>query len=103
MEPNNFLAEDVRALSRYKFKIDDDLNPPRENIEFFDLAVRILKKRLEQVDKFHSEHFLDEKILAQDEYVELDPEKLSYVKSIADLKKRWQKQIHYRLLLKCKI
>ena len=93
-----FLQKDIDVLSAYKQKLDDEL--ATGSIVFPTVAEEILKQRAEQILGFLDEIEKSDIDYQDQEFLEVDPDKLSFCPSIMDLKKRWRKTVKYQIVLK---
>ena len=83
-----FLQSDIDNFSKYKERIDDLIK--NSDTSFFDLTVEKLFQRIAQVESFYKE-LLDKPFdFSKQEYINLDFDNLSYVRTLNDLKKRWR-------------
>ena len=92
-----FLLEgDIKNLSRYKYKIDDEFNAV--TFDFLDGSIELINLRTNDVQTYYRE------ILAQtfdfeiEEEYELDSEKKEYVSTKSEMKERWRKSLKYETL-----
>lgn len=92
-----FLMEnDVQKLKKYQHKIDDEL---KENgFEFFDLSVQLLNERKIAAKEYYLEILSNPFDYTTAEEVEVDPEKIDFVKSKKDLKERWRQLLKWEVL-----
>ena len=88
--------EDVTKLKEFRSQIDDAIR--RGRLELPLVGREILNQRISQVQEVVTE-LLEEKIdTTVVESVETDPEKLSYVSNLAELRERWRKIIKIQTL-----
>ncbi len=92
------LQSDIEALRQYRDKIDDQLQ--EGNTDLLKLAVQILEKRIRRVMGFFEEILAKPFDFTQPEFLELDPEKLTYCSDEKELKEYWRKTLKYRVLLR---
>ena len=83
------LAQDVKDLEKYRFKIDDQVISGDH--EILKKAQFILKKNISQTEKYREEIFKKGFDFSIKENLELDPEKRSFVKTEEDRKELWRK------------
>jgi carboxyl-terminal processing protease len=84
-----FLEKDIKELGVFTNKIDDELR--RGLIVLPDAAATVFNDRVVDVqgiiDQIMDAGFNPD----QEDYLELDPEKINYVNTIGDLKERWRR------------
>ena len=83
-----FLQSDIDNFSKYKERIDDLIK--NSDTSFFDLTVEKLFQRIAQVKSFYKELLEKPFDFSKQEYINLDFDNLSYVRTLNDLKKRWR-------------
>ncbi len=83
-----FLQSDIDNFSKYKERIDDLIK--NSDTSFFDLTVEKLFQRIAQVESFYKELLEEPFDFSKQEYINLDFDNLSYVRTLNDLKKRWR-------------
>ena len=83
-----FLQSDIDNFSKYKNKIDDLIE--NSDISFFDLTIEKLFQRIGQVNLFYQELLEKPFDFSKEEFINLDFDNLSYVRTLNDLKKRWR-------------
>jgi len=83
-----FLQSDVDNFSKYEERIDDLIK--NSDTSFFDLTVEKLFQRIAQVESFYKELLEKPFDFSKQEYINLDFDNLSYVRTLNDLKKRWR-------------
>ena len=83
-----FLQSDIDNFSKYKERIDDLIK--NSDTSFFDLTVEKLFQRIAQVESFYKELLEKPFDFSKQEYINLDFDNLSYVRTLNDLKKRWR-------------
>jgi len=91
-----FLQSDVKELSSYKKKIDDEINS--EGLNFYTRANEIMKLRLAEVKAFYPSLLEKPFDFSVDDEIETDHEKRDYAKSKNDLSKIWKKDLKYQTL-----
>lgn len=91
-----FTQEDIDVLSKYKYAIDNEISAG--SVVFYDTLNSIFSKRVDQAESLYKE-LLDRPFsFAGNETIQLNGEKLAYVKDDAALKKRWYTYLKYRVL-----
>ncbi len=83
-----FLQSDIDNFSKYKSRIDDLIK--NSDISFFDLTIEKLFQRIGQVNLFYQELLEKPFDFSKEEFINLDFDNLSYVRTLNDLKKRWR-------------
>jgi carboxyl-terminal processing protease len=83
-----FLQSDIVNFSKYKNRIDDLIK--NSDISFFDLTIEKLFQRIGQVNLFHQELLEKPFDFSKEEFINLDFDNLSYVRTLNDLKIRWR-------------
>jgi carboxyl-terminal processing protease len=91
-----FLKSDIESFSKYRLLLDD--GALYDDLEFFDVFVEVLDKRVEQASKIYKDILANPFDFETDEKIESDPDKLDYVKDEAALKLRWRQTIKYSVL-----
>lgn len=78
IDPNKrfFLKSDIKRLSAYQLKIDDDLKVGR--VPLLDLSVQILNQRINEVKNMSLEILKQPFDYTKDEFFEIDPKKRDY-------------------------
>ncbi len=90
------LKEEEEQLAAYKYKIDDAIRDG--DFTFFDLSLDLIQKGTERAKDFY-EKILDNGFdYDKQEELETDPEKISYVATVSELKDRWRKQLKYEVM-----
>lgn len=94
-----FLTQsDLDQLAPYKTELDDQfLNG---TLEFFDLAVTLLSKRVIQVEGIYKELLAQPFDFDMDEGFEFDPDKKQFARDETELKEIWRKSLKYDVLIK---
>ncbi len=90
------IAEDVEKMAPYKLKIDDEVK--NRTFEFYTLSAEIIKNRIEESKVFYQEILEEPFDFTTNETIEVDYEKLAFVKDKAALKERWRKLLKYQTL-----
>jgi carboxyl-terminal processing protease len=92
------LQSDIERLRKYKDKIDDELE--NGSTEMMEVTMQLLEQRIHQVQGFYRELLAKPFDFNREEYLELDPDKLSNCASLEELKEYWRKTLKYRSLLR---
>ena len=88
-----FYASDIKEFSKYKTKIDDQIN--NKNITFFNLVYVRLMERMEESQKLSLSILESPFDYSIHENLNVDYESRLYVKSKKDMKDRWRKQLKF--------
>ena len=92
------IQSDIAELKKFEYAIDEDIKT--NHFQFFDKSVDIINKRIDEAKTYYTDILSKPFDFTKDETVELDPEKLPYAKSKADLKEAWRKSLKYQTLAK---
>jgi carboxyl-terminal processing protease len=87
---------DIDNLSQYKYQIDDAFNQP--DLEFFNMAHEILKKRIDEAMQISEEVLSKSFDFQLEETFNFDIDELQYVNSRTDLVERWRKLMKLYLI-----
>ena len=90
-----FTKEDVRQMEVYKFQIDDQIQ--KNTYQLYDLAVRLMDRRIPEVQSYYREILSQPFDFTENETWELAPDKRDWPVNSAALKENWQ------LLLKSQV
>lgn len=90
------LKEDVEELSKYKQKIDDELQ--NGTLEFYNLSERLIQQRIKEKELWSKEILSKPLDYSIDEEYQTDGEKLNYASSLLELKAEWVKMLKYQVL-----
>jgi len=94
-----FLIEsDIKKLSKYETKLDDELKS--SSLEFFDLSLDIITKRIDEAVIYYQEILSHPFDYTKDEMIETDGEKLNFEPNEAALKESWRKALKYQTILR---
>ncbi len=93
-----FLQEDIDALSKYKYKIDDEIEI--SSFELQNSASELYMNRMKEVEKYFQAALKKPFDFTTNETYETDPEKISYAKSKKELKERWRLAMKYSVMTK---
>lgn len=91
-----FLKEDIQKLEKYKKLIDDQLNAG--SLEFFDLSLELLNKRIPEAQQYYKEALAEPFNFNIDESIELDAEKNKFSTTKDELKNEWRKAMKYQVM-----
>ena len=93
-----FLQSDIDELSKFKEKIDDELNDA--SVDFFNKANLIYEKRFAEAKAYYSA-LLDRPFnFKEEETIETDGDKIVYAKNVSELKDAWRKSLKYQTLVR---
>ena len=95
---NFFTQQDVNALSKYKFQIDDQIN--NGSVAFFDDLDKVFNKRVDEAEHYYKEILKTPFTFSGSDSVQLDGEHLEYAPDEAALKQRWTQFLKYQTLSK---
>jgi carboxyl-terminal processing protease len=90
------LQSDINDLKKYEHSIDDDINSGQ--FAFFDKSLDLINKRIDEAQGYYKEILDKPFTFAKDETMELDAEKLKFLKNKDELKDAWRKQLKYQTL-----
>ncbi len=93
-----FAQSDIDTLLKYKWNIDDEIK--NNSYSFFDLAYNIIDERVKETEAYYIEILSEPFDFSQEEYIELDPEKLKYPKNKTEIKEAWRKLLKYQTMIK---
>jgi carboxyl-terminal processing protease len=88
--------DDVKSLSSYETKMDDELVSGRLTI--LDATSKLMQKRIPQVEKWIDEHLAKPLDYNKKESIETDPEKRVFSKNENELKELWKKVLKYDVM-----
>jgi carboxyl-terminal processing protease len=88
--------QDVFELSKFRKEIDN--NVANGNYEILDIASKILTERRNDTRGFYKEILEKPFDFNMKEYIEVDPEKISFAKDKNELKEYWRKTLKYQTL-----
>ena len=91
-----FVESDIKQLEVYKYLLDDLIK--NNNFSFLDIIINIYEKRYKEIKGFYKTILDTPFDFDKNEYIELDPKKLSYPKDTNELKERWRKIFKYETL-----
>lgn len=91
-----FLQSDLDEFAKYEYKIDDMIN--NSDLTFFNLTNERLLQRIREAESFYKE-VLDKPFdFSKNEEFDADYDKMQHVKTKAELKTRWEKQLKLSVL-----
>lgn len=90
------LASDVEQLHVHSTQIDDELKSGSPVLP--DMAARLRNNRVKEVDSFVDEMISGTINFYKKEFLEFDPDKISYSKSVAELRDRWRRILKMRII-----
>ena len=91
-----FTQKEISKLKKYRLTIDNQYKA-NENA-FFDLSYQLITSQIKRVEGYYKDILAKPFNFTRDETIQLDAEKLDYVKSNTDLKERWRKNLKYQIL-----
>ncbi len=89
---------DVKKLSSFRSTIDNDIAEGKFN--FFNLSIKIIDTRIKEAEGYYQKILDQPFTFDNDEFIELDAEKLDFAKSKKELLERWRKSLKYQVLAK---
>src|SRR6185503_2133551 len=98
LDPNKniFLKEDIEALKKYEFRIDDEMKGA--DVEFFKAAGDLFNKRMEEAALIYKDILSKPFNYSIDETYQGDPDKIKFAASDAERKESWRKTLKYQSL-----
>ncbi|MEO8172815.1 MAG: PDZ domain-containing protein, partial [Sediminibacterium sp.] len=96
-DKSHFLQSDINELRKYETLIDDEIHE-KAVLAFAPTVSKIYDQRLKEVMAIYKEILSKPFDFTKDESVQLDGDKLGYVKSEAERKERWRKKLKYYVL-----
>lgn len=90
-----FTQNDIRQLKVYENKLDEDIKA--RNLDFHHLAVKLFQEALVKSKPYYEAAIQQTYDFTGNESIELDPEKMTYAGSDAELKAYWKKLIQYEI------
>ncbi|HYD20251.1 MAG TPA: carboxy terminal-processing peptidase [Flavipsychrobacter sp.] len=93
-----FTQKDIDDLSKFEFKIDDEINA--NDINFYSQLFETFNKRLDVVESFYKEMLEKPYSFTSNEQIQLDADKIAYAADDKALKERWRTYMKYRVLQK---
>lgn len=98
LDPNRniFLKEDIEALRKYEFRIDDEMKGA--DVEFFKAAGQLFNKRMEEAALMYKDILGKPFDYSIDESFQGDPDKIKFAASDVERKEGWRKWLKYQAL-----
>lgn len=93
---NFLMQEDIDVLSQYKYDLDNQLSTDR--LDFFNLSISLLNKRVIEVQDIYKEILENPFNYEMEESIEMDPDKTDYARSKEELTERWKKALKYQTI-----
>ena len=90
------LKEDVEQLSKYKQKIDDEIQ--NGTLEFYELSNSLITKRIKEKELWSKEILSKPLDFTKDDEYETDGDKTHFASTEADLENEWVKMLKYQVL-----
>lgn len=90
------IQPDVDELKKLDKQIDDDVN--KGTFIFFNKSFDLINARVEEAKTYYTEILAAPFDFSNEEYIQLDAEKLSYAKDKKALKEEWRKSLKYQTL-----
>jgi carboxyl-terminal processing protease len=100
LDPNKWFLtrEDIRQMEVYRQQIDDQLRS--RTYPLYDLSVKLLDKRVPEVQEYYREILSQPFDFTVDEAWEADRDKRDWSSNSAELKENWRKELKYSVLVK---
>lgn len=98
LDPNRniFLKEDIDALKKYEFRIDDEMKGA--DVEFFKAVGNVFNKRMEEAALIYKDVLAKPFDYSIDESYMGDPDKIKFPVTDAERKESWRKTLKYQSL-----
>src|SRR6187399_567674 len=98
IDPNKniFLKEDIEALKKFEYKIDDEMKGA--DVEFFKAVGILFNKRMEEAALIYKDILSKPFDYSIDETYNGDPDKLKFPATEAERKESWRKSLKYQSL-----
>ncbi len=98
LDPNKniFLKEDIEALKKYEFRIDDEMKGAE--VEFFKAVGNVFNKRMEEAALIYKDILAKPFDYSIDESYVGDPDKIKFPVTEAERKESWRKILKYQSL-----
>jgi carboxyl-terminal processing protease len=98
LDPNRniFLKEDIEALKKYEFRIDDEMKGA--DVEFFKAVGQMFNKRMEEAALMYKDILSKPFDYSVDETFQGDPDKIKFAASDTEKKESWRKWLKYQSL-----
>ena len=91
-----FIQSDIDEFAKYEDKIDDMIL--NKDLTFFDLTNERMLERIKEAEDFYKDILSQPFDFSKNEDFTVDYEKMPYVKTKAELKERWRKQLKLSVL-----
>lgn len=91
-----FTKGDIDKLKAYEFSLDEQIRA--SNYDYFNVAEEIFTQRIAMVKDIYKEVLSQPFDLNVDESVDLEPEKMAWAVTDAELKDRWRKQLKWQVV-----
>jgi carboxyl-terminal processing protease len=98
IDPNKniFLKEDIEALKKFEYKIDDEMKGA--DVEFFKAVGSLFNKRMEEASLIYKDILSKPFDYSIDEMYAGDPDKIKFPATDAQRKENWRKSLKYQAL-----
>ncbi len=98
IDPNKniFLKEDIEALKKFEYKIDDEMKGA--DVEFFKAVGSLFSKRMEEASLIYKDILSKPFDYSIDEMYAGDPDKIKFPATDAQRKENWRKSLKYQAL-----
>ena len=98
IDPNKniFLKEDIEALKKFEYKIDDEMKGA--DVEFFKAVGLLFNKRMEEAALIYKDILSKPFDYSIDETYAGDPDKIKFPATNAERKENWRKSLKYQAL-----
>jgi len=98
LDPNKniFLKEDIEALKKFEYKIDDEMKGA--DVEFFKAVGQVFNKRMEEAALISKDILSKPFDYSIDETYNGDPDKIKFPVTEAQRKESWRKSLKYQSL-----
>lgn len=90
--------EDIALLQVYETDLDDQAK--QGSLEFFNMAIDLLEKRIDQAEILYKEILKTPFDFSIDESYEFDPEKKDFPSNADEMRAIWQKSLKYDVMVK---
>lgn len=97
-EKKVFTKEDITALEKYRFRIDDEIR--NSTFDCYDLFNQLYSKRTAQIETYFKEIIKTDFTFDGNEEIQLNGEKIDFSANETALKERWTNYVKYRVLAK---
>lgn len=93
-----FIQSDIDQMKAFELKIDDQTND--RSMEFFDLSMQLLDKRMKQTEVYYNEIMNGSFDIDKKGLIELDEEKKPFAKDEAQQKEYWREFLTFEVMTK---